>query len=95
MGEIPEVPTTAEAGYPELLASNWWALAAPRGTDRRIIERLAAEVRGALADPATRKRIADMGMIPVGSTPAEFARHMRAEAERWKAVIERGGIKVQ
>jgi hypothetical protein len=36
-----------------------------------------------------------MGMIPVGSTPAEFARHMRAEAERWKAVIERGGIKVQ
>lgn len=95
MAEIPDVPTTPEAGFPDLLASNWWGLAAPRGTDRRIVERLASEVRGALADAATRKRIVDMGMIPVGGTPAEFARHMRAEAERWKAVIERGGIKVQ
>ena len=95
MAEIPDVPTTPEAGFPELLASNWWALAAPRGTDRRIVERLAAAVRGALADPAMRKRIGELGMIPVGSTAAELASHMRAEAERWKAVIERGGIKAQ
>jgi tripartite-type tricarboxylate transporter receptor subunit TctC len=95
MADIPDVPTTPEAGYPELLASNWWALAAPRGTDRRIVERLAEEVRAALADPAARKRINDLGMLPVGSTPAETASHMRAEAERWKTVIERGGIKAQ
>lgn len=95
MASLPEVPTTPEAGFPDLLASNWWGLAAPRGTDRRIVERLAAEVRTAIADPAVRKRIEDLGMLPLASTPAEFARHMRAEAERWKAVIERGGIKAE
>jgi tripartite-type tricarboxylate transporter receptor subunit TctC len=95
MSEIPDVPTTAEAGFPELLASNWWGLAAPRGTDRSIVERLAAEVRSALADPANRKRIGELGMTPVGSTPGEFAAHMRAEAERWKSVIARGGIKAE
>ena len=95
MAEVPDAPTTPEAGFPDLVASNWWALAAPRGTDARIVERLAAAVRGALADPAARKRIADLGMIPVGSTPAELATHMRTEADRWKRVIERGGIKAQ
>ena len=95
MPEIPDVPTTVEAGFPELLASNWWGLGAPRGTDRRIVERLAAEVHAALADPATRKRIAELGMIPVGGTPAEFASLMRSESARWKAVIEHGGIKAE
>jgi tripartite-type tricarboxylate transporter receptor subunit TctC len=95
IAEIPDVPTTPEAGFPDLLASNWWALAAPRGTERRIVNRLADAVRSALADPVARKRMGELGMIPVGSTPAELASHMRAEAERWKAVIERGGIKAQ
>jgi tripartite-type tricarboxylate transporter receptor subunit TctC len=95
IAESPETPTTPEAGFPDLIASNWWALAAPRGTDARIVERLTGAVRGALADPAARKRLADLGMIPVGSTSAELASHMRAEAARWKAVIERGHIKVQ
>ena len=95
MAESPDTPTTPEAGFPDLLASNWWAIAAPRGTDVRIVERLAGAVRGALADPAARKRIADLGMIPVGSTPSELAAHMRAEAARWRAVIERGNIKAQ
>jgi tripartite-type tricarboxylate transporter receptor subunit TctC len=93
--EIPDVPTTPEAGFSELLASNWWGLAAPKGTERRIVEQLAGEMRSALADPAIRARIGELGMIPVGGTPAEFARHMRAEAERWKSVIERGGIRTE
>jgi tripartite-type tricarboxylate transporter receptor subunit TctC len=95
MAEVPDAPTTAEAGFPELLASNWWGLAAPRGTDRRIVERLAAEARAALADPANRKRINELGMLPVGSSPAESAAYMRSEAERWRSIIERGGIKVE
>lgn len=95
MAEIPEVPTTPEDGFPELIAGNWWGIAAPRGTDPRIIERLAAEVRAALADPMARKRIAEMGMLPVGTTPAEFASLMKSESARWKSVVERGGIKAE
>ncbi len=88
-----DVPTAVESGFPELTASNWWGLAAPKGTPAPIIERLSAETRAALADPATRKRMAEMSMLPLGSTPAQFASLVKEELSRWKAVVERGGIK--
>ncbi len=91
--DAPDVPTAREAGYPQLTASNWWGLAAPRGTPARIIERLSAEMRAALADPSIQKRMIDMSMVPLGSTPAEFAALIREDAARWKTVIERAGLK--
>lgn len=91
--ELPEVPTSAEAGFPELLAGNWWVISAPRGTDARIVERLGTEVRAALADPAIRKRIGELGHVPVGLTPAETIAFLKAESARFKEIVERGGIK--
>lgn len=88
-----DVPTAAESGFPELTASNWWGLAAPKGTPAPIIERLAAETRAALADPVTRNRMVEMSMSPLGSTPAQFTSLVREELARWKTVVERGGIK--
>jgi tripartite-type tricarboxylate transporter receptor subunit TctC len=90
---FPELPTGAESGFPELgAAGNWWGLVAPRGTDARIVERLSSEIRAALNDPAVRKRFADVGMIPIGSSPAELGQFIRTESARWKGIVERTGI---
>jgi tripartite-type tricarboxylate transporter receptor subunit TctC len=91
--ELRDVPTTVEAGFPDLVFGNWWVLAAPRGTDAQIVERLAAEVRAALADPAVRKRIRDAGHVPTGLSRAETAAFLRSESARYKAIVETGRIK--
>lgn len=92
--EFPNVPTATESGFPELgEAGNWWGLSAPKGTDPRIVERMAAEIRNALADANVKKRFADLGMVTIGSTPAEFGAFIRSESARWKRVVAKAGIK--
>jgi len=93
MAELPDVPTTVEAGFPQLVGGNWWVLAAPHGTPAPIIERLAADFRKALADGAVRKRLGELGHIPIGLAPAETAAFLKSESARYKAIVERGGIK--
>ncbi len=93
MVEFPDAATAIESGFPELgEAGNWWGLAAPRGTDARIIDRMAMEIRNALADPVVKKRFAEVGMVTVGSSPAEFGQFIRSESARWKGIVERTGI---
>ena len=93
LSALPDVPTTSEAGFPGLQRGNWWGLAAPRGTDQKIIDRLAGEVRAALADPAVASRYAGLGMFRGGQSPAEFAAQLQAEAAKWKRVIETAGLR--
>jgi len=93
MAELPDVPTTVEAGFSQLVAGNWWVLAAPRGTNSRIIERLAAEFRTALAEPSVRKRVSDFGHVAIGLAPAETAVFLKSESARYKFIVELGGIK--
>ncbi|HKW38960.1 MAG TPA: tripartite tricarboxylate transporter substrate binding protein [Burkholderiales bacterium] len=93
MAELPGVPTTVEAGFPQLVGGNWWVLAAPHGTSPRIVARLADDFRKALADGAVRKRIAELGHIPIGLAPAETAAFLKSESVRYKSIVERGGIR--
>jgi tripartite-type tricarboxylate transporter receptor subunit TctC len=93
MAELPDVPTTVEAGFPQLVGGNWWVLSAPRGTSPRILSRLADEFRKVLADAAVRKRIGELGHVPIGLPPAETAAFLRSESARYKSIVERGGIK--
>jgi tripartite-type tricarboxylate transporter receptor subunit TctC len=93
MTELPDVPTTIDAGFPQLVGGNWWALAAPHGTSPRIIERLAADFRKVLADSAVRKRIGELGHVPIGLGPAETAAFLKSESLRYKSIVERGGIR--
>src|SRR4029077_4103827 len=93
MAELPDVPTTVEAGFPQLVGGNWWVLSAPRGTVPRILSRLADEFRKVLADAAIRKRIGELGHVPIGLPPAETAAFLRSESARYKSIVERGGIK--
>jgi tripartite-type tricarboxylate transporter receptor subunit TctC len=90
---LPSVPTISEAGIPpEVIPSNWWALAAPKGTDSVIIDRLSREIRGVLADAEIQKKYADQGAIPIGSSPAELSEQMLHEAQTWKAIVAKSGV---
>lgn len=93
--ELPGVPTAAEAGFPEMVFGNWWVLAAPKGTDPKTVARLNAEVRAALADPAIKTRLAEIGHVALNMSPAESATFIRSESARFKTLIERNGIKLE
>ena len=92
--ELPQVPTVAEAGFPELVFGNWWVLSAPKGTDAAVVNRLSQEIRQLLADPATKARLAEMGHVPLGFGPAETAAFIRSEAAKYKTLVERTGIRL-
>lgn len=90
--EFPDLPTTIESGFPQLVMSNWWVLAAPKGTPAAIVGRLSSEFRAALSSPDARKKISEFGHNPVGTTPAETSAFVRAESARYKTIIEQGKI---
>jgi tripartite-type tricarboxylate transporter receptor subunit TctC len=91
----PQVPTSAEAGMPQLVAVNWYALLAPAGTPRAIVDRLNAESLKVMAMPDTRASLAAMGGEPAGSTPEQTAEFLRAEYARWGKVIREANIKAE
>ncbi|BAT57639.1 tripartite tricarboxylate transporter family receptor [Variibacter gotjawalensis] len=90
---LPDVPTTQEAGLPGFSAYGWFAMLAPKGTPQPMIDRLHAAYTKALADPAIRKRIVEVGAEPASSTPAELRIFMAEEAKRWGDLIRTNNIK--
>jgi tripartite-type tricarboxylate transporter receptor subunit TctC len=95
LGVLPNVPTTAESGFPELITGTWWAVFAPKGTDKAIVDRLATELRAALADPAVSGRYREMGLSPGGERPEELGARIGAEAGSWGKVIHSIGLQAQ
>jgi tripartite-type tricarboxylate transporter receptor subunit TctC len=91
--QLPNVPTTAEGGYPGLVVTSWQAAAAPAKTPREIVARLNDAAVKALRSPEVRERMSQIGFDVVGSTPDEFGRFMKEELDRWTDVVKRGGIK--
>jgi tripartite-type tricarboxylate transporter receptor subunit TctC len=94
LAALPEVPTAAEVGVRGYESAAWFALLAPRGTPRPIIDRLYREVAAAMADPALRARFADLGAEPLSGTPEDTARHIAVETAKWRDIITRAGIKL-
>ncbi len=93
---IPDVPTTREAGLPRFEASGWNAMFAPKGTPPAIVERLADAVSKALDDPATRKRLEDIGaVIPKQRGPAALRALVESEIAKWTPVIKAAGVTAQ
>jgi len=90
---VPDIPTFAEAGVKGVVVVNWYGLVAPARTPQPIIARLAKETHAAMHSPEVVKRLAAEGSEPVGSSPAEFAAHIRAEHELWSRVIKQAGIR--
>jgi tripartite-type tricarboxylate transporter receptor subunit TctC len=90
---LPDIPTFAEAGVPGVVVVNWYGLIAPARTPRSVIERLSAEAVKSMNSPEMVKRLVAEGSEAVGSSPREFAAHIRAERELWTKVIKQAGIR--
>jgi tripartite-type tricarboxylate transporter receptor subunit TctC len=90
----PSWATPRDAGIPDLDASIWVGLFAPKGTPQAIIDRVNAEVRQTLSQPDVQKRFVESaGAEAVGMTPAEFLARIKSDAERYKRVIRQAGVK--
>jgi tripartite-type tricarboxylate transporter receptor subunit TctC len=90
----PELPTVAEAGLPGFVVTAWYGVFAPAGSPPAAVQRVAAEVAKAVREADFRERLANMGATPVGSTPEEFARFLRAENVRWANAVKASGAKL-
>jgi tripartite-type tricarboxylate transporter receptor subunit TctC len=90
---VEEVPTIVEAGGPPIEGSSWSMFLAPAGTPKEIVDRMSAEVAKALKDEALRKRFAELAVIPGGYTPADTAKFLSDEVEKWRKVIVTAGVK--
>ena len=94
----PDVPSVDEAGFPGLYYSTWHGIWAPKGTPADIVARINAAAMAAMADPATQKRIADLGMAippPEQQTPPAFAAFHKAEVEKWYPIVKAAGVKAE
>jgi tripartite-type tricarboxylate transporter receptor subunit TctC len=90
-----DVPTMAEQGVPDFVSGTWAGLIAPAGTPKEIVDRVSAEARKALADPALKDKLVEQGIVAVGSTPEEFRGFVEEEIGRWRKVITDAGIKME
>jgi len=91
---LPDVPSMAEAGYPDIEGEGWFAFVVPAGTSREVIALLHREIVRIIALPDIRERTAALGFEIVGNTPDECATMFRTESVKWAKVIQGAGIRV-
>jgi tripartite-type tricarboxylate transporter receptor subunit TctC len=91
--QLPDVPTVAEQGYPGFESVGWIGLAAPARTPPAILDRLNAEIKKMLQDPAVKARFEQLAFTPVGDSRAEFAAFVKSEIAKWSKVAKDSGAK--
>lgn len=84
---LPDVPTFAESGLPGVKVALWEGVFVPRGTDKKIIQKLNAEFNAVLQIPEVRERIAKLGGDVVGGTPEQLASFLKSEVDKWQKVV--------
>jgi len=92
---LPDVPTTTELGFPKLQSSTWFAMLAPKGTPKPIIDKMNTEINAVLKDPDFQKKLAAIGATTLGGSTEKLSSHLSAELDKWGAVIQAAGIKAQ
>ena len=92
MPQLPEVPTLAEAGYPDLVVNTWFGLAVPAATPAAIVRRLNQELLAAVEQPDIKARLAELSFAAAPLSPQETQSFMQAEIERWRPVVRAAGI---
>jgi tripartite-type tricarboxylate transporter receptor subunit TctC len=96
LARAPDIPTFAEIGLPAISLSGWYGLFALKGTPKEIIDRLNAATIEALANPAVRSRLADLGLEIFArerQTPEALGKLVKADADKWWPIIKELGIK--
>jgi tripartite-type tricarboxylate transporter receptor subunit TctC len=93
--QVPDVPTVAECGYPTYKALTWNGLMAPAGTPQDIIDKAAAVVEQSAKDPQFVAKLAAYGVDPVGDTPGEFSKTIKADVITWAEALQAAGIQQQ
>jgi tripartite-type tricarboxylate transporter receptor subunit TctC len=92
LSQFPDVPTVAESGLPGFEFNSWFAIMAPAGTPKAVVQRVQAEVVKALGDNSVREQLMAQGLTPRGSSPEELAAALRAQLARYEALIRQAGI---
>jgi tripartite-type tricarboxylate transporter receptor subunit TctC len=91
--QYPSVPTFTEAGMKDFTFNSWFAMVAPAGTPKPIVDKLSDEVRKALNDPSTREKLQAIGVTPRGTTAADFGAATRTQFELYRKLIQDKGIR--
>jgi tripartite-type tricarboxylate transporter receptor subunit TctC len=89
---LPDTPTLSEAGVPGYEVSIWFGVVTAAGTPRPIVERLSREMATIERQPAFRARFAEAGIVPVTSTPEEFAETIKKDIQKWPKVLRDAGV---
>ena len=92
LATLPDVPTTAEEGYPDMIGEAFYGILAPSGTPPAVIEKLHSAAVAVAGDPEVRDRLAKQGYNVVGSTPEEYKAHIQREIDRWTETVKAAGI---
>jgi tripartite-type tricarboxylate transporter receptor subunit TctC len=93
MSTVPDVPTFAEAGYPQIDGETWFNVVVPAGTPKDIIAKLHAAVAKAIAEPDVKQRLDVLGYVPLSSTPEEATERFKQDGATWAKVIKDAGMK--
>src|SRR3984957_14487095 len=92
---LPDLPTIAEAGYPDLDGDAWVGVLVPAGTPKEVGARLHQEIVKIIGEPDTRERLAGLGLDPVGENPEQFSGQLKVEMEKWTRIIRAAKIRVE
>jgi tripartite-type tricarboxylate transporter receptor subunit TctC len=92
---LPDIPTMAEAGFPEVEGSTWTAIVVPAGTPKDIIAELHRLVVTSLAQPDVKEKLAAIAYVPIGNSPEECAAFFKAEMAKWGPIIKAAGLRVE
>lgn len=91
---LPDVKTMSELGYSGFEANGWFGFFLPSSTPKPIVDRLGGELAAIIKQPDVQRRLLEMGLIPVGSTPEEFRAVLERDAAHWKAIVDAAHISV-
>jgi tripartite-type tricarboxylate transporter receptor subunit TctC len=92
--DMPDVPTGAEAGFPDMLFDSFTGVVAPRGTPAAAVKRLSDDIQVVMKDPEIISRWKQLGIVPVGTSPEAFQVTLNADLKRWEAIQKDTGIKL-
>jgi tripartite-type tricarboxylate transporter receptor subunit TctC len=92
---LPDVPTFAELGYPDVVADNWSGVLAPPNTPPAIVAKLNQAFNAVVKDPGVRRKLAENGVSTIGGTPEDLTALIKSETARWQKVVKETGIRAE